>query len=523
MRHARYIAMAGMILGILFAVANAADSGGGKIRLGYVITDEDGNLSVNHETYNLYEGPSVSLEDFRYLMNNGMNLSADLKNISLNNRNLNASLFKPGLFGISLNNQQYRRIYNFDGDKFTRRRTTGGQAYVYPIRQVKIYGGYSQTDRFGQDEYIIPPFGEHLLTATDYSHKSFNVGGQATFTKGSLTAEYRRYDFTDDAMANSDREAQVVRVNAFAPVPFYKRLALSGGYQYREDKHDDPYVFLKNNTGWGGARWYLPHEYVFEGRFMAARTDETNRLVTVDNYVSTVSISRNWPKYGGLRVGYENRIADDIYNRTSSDGYLFDGWLRYFPKLLIRARLALRNKSVTDGETLVGDEDLTRHQISARYKLTDWGDVALSWQGKVKTNDEIDTRVDYNAVTAEVNLSREAYGRISLTYSYYQGSYDNRTEAIPNDYEFYDHVFTGSVYPVEYRKVQVWAGATYYRSKRDRNLEKIGGYVGARYTLPRDYQIEAKYKVYNFDNFLVTDEYYTGNIINVYLIKSFAI
>lgn len=522
MRHARYIALAGMILGILYGVGYASGEGSGKIRLGYVITDEDGNLAVNHETYNLYEGPSVSLEDFRYLMNNGMNLSADLKNISLNNRNLNASLFKPGQYGISLNNQQYRRIYSFDGDKFTRRRTTGGQLYVYPIRQVKLYGGYSQTDKFGEDAYIIPPFGEQLLSSTDYSHKSFNVGGQARFTQGSINAEYRQYDFTDDAVASSDREARAVRVSAFAPVPYYKRLQLSGGYQYREDKHDEPYVFLKSNTGWGGARLYLPHDYVAEGRFMAARTDETNRPVAVDNYVGTASISRNWPKYGGLRVGYENRIADDIYNRTSSDGYLFDGWLRYFPKLLVRARLTLRTKSVTDGETLVGDEDMTRHKVSARYQITDWGDVALSWQGKIKTNDDIDTRVDYNAVTAEANLSRAAYGRVSLMYSYYQGKYENRTEAAPNVYEFYDHVLTGSVYPVEYRKVQVWGGATYYRSKRDRDLEKIGGYVGARYTFPHDYQLEAKYKVYNFDNFLVTDEYYTGNIINVYLIKSFA-
>jgi hypothetical protein len=523
MRHARHIALAGMILGMVLAAGNALADNGGKVRLGYVITDEDGNLSVNDETFNLYQGPTVSLEDFRYIMSNGLNLSANLMNISLNNRLMNASLFKPGCFGISLHNQQYRRIYSFEGDKFTRRRTTGGELYVYPIRQVKVYGGFDQTNRFGSEAYVIPPFGEQLLSSTDYSHTSFNVGAQATLSQGYVNAEFRRYDFVDDAMAGSDREGQSVRVTAFAPLPWYKRLALSAGYQYRQDRHDDPYVFLKSNTGWGGARLYLPWDYVAEYRFMAARTDETNRPVAIDNYLNTASISRNWPKYGGLRVGYENRITDDIYNRTSTDRYLFDAWFRYIENLMVRGRLALSNRAVTDGATLVGDEDFTRYQLSARYNIREWGDVGLSWLGRVKTDDDIDARADYNAVTAEVNLSREAYGRISFMYSYYQGNYENRTEAIPDDYEFYDHVFTGSVYPVEYYHVQVWGGATYYRSKRDNNTEKIGGYVGARYSFPRGYQLEAKYTVYNFDNFLVTDEYYTGNIINVYLIKSFVI
>ncbi len=523
MRHARCVIWAGFLIIVLCIVDGAFADGGGRVRVGYVIADEEGNLGVNNETYNLYEGPSVSLEDFRYLMDNGLNLSANLKRITLNNRHLTASLYKPGRFGVTVTNHQYRRISSFDGDKFTRRRTTGGQLYFYPIREIKLYGGYSSTDKHGESQYVVQPFAEQLLSSTDYSHTAVNVGGQATYRDGTLNLEYRRFGFTDNTVAGDDREAHHFQANAFAPLPVYDRMVVSAGYQYRQDEHTSSELKLRTNSGWAATRVYLPRDFIAECRFLAARSEHTNRPVEIDNYVSTVSVSRNWPKYGGARIGYENRISDDILNRTVFNGLLLSGWFRYADRLTVRARVALRQKTVKDGATLVGDEDLTRHRIRARYEIADWGDISLSYQGKIKTNDDIDTRADYNTVTTELNLIREAYGKLSLTYSYHRGDFENRSSATPETYEFANHVVTGYLSPIEYRRVQAWCGVTYYRSERDRDVEKIGGQVGARYMFPQEYQLEVRYSVLSYDDFLAVDRYYTGNIVNVYLIKGFVL
>ena len=108
-------------------------------------------------------------------------------------------------------------------------------------------------------------------------------------------------------------------------------------------------------------------------------------------------------------------------------------------------------------------------------------------------------------------------GRMTVTYSHYVGEYQDRSDN--TSYEFADHVLTGHAYPVEIGKLTVDFGGTWYRSKRDQDLEKMSGEIGAAYRIAKTIQLEGRYRVYNFDNFLVTDEYYTANIVEFRLIK----
>ena len=89
-----YGLMVGAILLVITGTALAGE-GFGRVKLGYVGTDEEGNLGVNQQTFNTYEGFAVSLEDFRYTDDHGFGFAADLKNLSLNNRSLYLSSYKP--------------------------------------------------------------------------------------------------------------------------------------------------------------------------------------------------------------------------------------------------------------------------------------------------------------------------------------------------------------------------------------------------------------------------------------------
>jgi hypothetical protein len=300
-------------------------------------------------------------------------------------------------------------------------------------------------------------------------------------------------------------------------------VTVSGGYDYRRDRHDWSHTELTTNMGWGGARALLPRGWSLDGRFVFARTKHSGTNVETDNVVTTVAAGRNWPRYGGVRLGYENRISDDLIDRTVANSLMAAGWVKVNDRLSARGRFSTRLKRVKTGVTLLGDEDVTRFQVSARYQDSLYGDLALRYQGRIRTNDDIDTRVEYNAVTAALNTAQKRYGTLAVTYTYYLGTFENRSGPSADKFEFSDHVVTGTVETATWRKARGTFGGTYYRSRRDGDVEKFGLLFGLRYDLPADVHLEAVYQAVNYDNFLVTDQYYTGNIVTVNVIKGFTL
>ena len=518
----RLFGYAAALLLMLFSASAAGAVGGGQARIGYIIVDEEGNLGVNQESYNLYEGLALSLDNFHYRAGSGIDFQADFRNITLNNRSLRASVSKPGEFSFSFRNQQYRRIHSFDGDRFTRRRTTGGDAHVFVTRHVKLFGGFSLTDKHGDTLSLISPDRDSIVFSTDYSHSAVTIGGQVFYPQGSLTARYQASaDFSDNADIDGSRNAKSLDISAFAPLPKYDRIVLSGGYHHRQDSYVRPSRGLATDQGWAAARAQLPYNLTAEYRFAAARSDHSQRPAIIDNYINTASLGRQWPRHGGIRVGYENRICDDIMNRTIAQAFLFSGWFKYNDRLMVRGGVTIRDKDVKEGVILVGEEQLTRYQLSARYHVAGWGDLSGSYRGRVRTRDDIETRAEYNAFSTELALHREAYGRLTLTYAYYSGSYENRPADISAEFRFNNHVVTGMITPRDYRRVHLSFGGTYYRSRRDLDTEKFGLRIQGRYALPENYEVEVSYQALNFDDFLVIDRYYTGNIVDLYLIKGF--
>ena len=193
--------------GLLCSGVALAANGSGNVTLGYTYLDEEGNLGVNQETFNTYEGFGLSLNQWRYDFANGMMLDADLNNITLNNRNLRASIAKPGLFSLAVQNNQYTRAYDFNGSQYTRRRSTGAQASFQPHKVVKLFGGFGMTEKFGNSFAFYAPISDTAISTTDYKHTNFNFGAQGTLKQGYVRADYRHFGFDDKTAANRDRTA----------------------------------------------------------------------------------------------------------------------------------------------------------------------------------------------------------------------------------------------------------------------------------------------------------------------------
>jgi len=508
---------------VLILAGLASAGGEGVARIGYEFVDETGNVALNRETFNVYDGPGLGLENFRYLFDNGVTIRSNLKEITKNNRNLQASIIKPGLFSIDLHHNQYRRTYRSNGADFTRRETTGASIRVKPASRLEFFGGLSRSQKHGTIVGAAFPLVDPIETATDYLQTTFSLGGQYTDPSRQLRLEYRGADFSDDLLAGSDRQTGTFAASGYTVAPKLDWLSIAGGYQYRRDRHETSKIELTTNQVWASARGDLPKGFLVEYRLLAARSDQSERLVEIDNIVHTFSAGRTWKRQGGVKIGYERRTRDDIFNKTAADGVLLSGWWQYVNRLSIRGQMMLRNTEVTDGVRLVGEEELSNFRFSAQVTPRDNWSFTAAYFNRSRSHEDIDVKIDYDALTLGGVVSRPGWGSLDLSYGYYIGAFDNRGESGNNDFTYADHLLTGAVLLEEYRRLTLSFGGSYYRSRRDIDIEKSGLHVTAVYALPQAYQLEASYGVFNYDDYLGFNRYYTANIVQISLAKRFSL
>ena len=501
-----------------FAAVQGADMKG-DVRFGYIYLDETGNEGVYQPAYNLYEGAALSLENFSYQFKEGTRVFGNLHNVTMNNRNMTAGVMKSRLYGLTLHNDQYRRQYSFDGDKFTRRRQSSGQAWVQPTKWFRAYGGYGWTDKHGTSEDLYDQFGLVRTNQFDYRNKYYNGGVLLSYDRSRLKAEYRGSKFTDNLDATNGRKSDRFRVSAVTPVPRYEQVVLRGGFETYRWIATDHMDSLKANTLWGSAQWYFYKNYSFRYSILFDRARRsTYDVAATDNITNAFYLDRVWPGWGAVTVGYRYNLNDDIYNALSANGYYIDGWVTPTDKWKFRAGLGIETEDISDGAVLTGARDYSRYHASARYKLPD-GYVRFQWAGKKIDHDDISTRTEYNRIGGDADYSLKKYGEIQISYDYLTGEYTN-TDGI---FRFNEHIVSGDIFPIEYRHVQVGAGGVYMRSKDDLDVESFQVRFSAAYRFMEDHKVEVRYTAHNFDDLAAPNnpytQYYTGNVVEVYVVK----
>jgi hypothetical protein len=488
----------------------------GEVKLGYVITDETGNRGVYQPNFNLYEGVALSLTGFRYQFDNGFRARADLQNITLKNRNMRAGLSRSGLMGLDLAMSQYRRTYNFDGDRKTRRDRIGGQLWVMPIRYVKVFGGYTRVAKSGDIVELYNPGVTDAVRETDYTQNRYNVGAQALYRGSMVQVEYRASDFDDQLNGTNDRKTERYQVIAATPVPFYRNIRLNGGFQHYRNSIDPRARRLSANTVWGGGRLFIRGGYSVQYSFIFDRAENTGDLVATDNITQAVYAGKVWQGIGGVTAGYQYSVNDDYYDEAEANGFFASGWVTPHPAWNFKADFGTRKEEITSGTTLTGDQDFSRYSLTATYRH-DPATVRVKFENRQRDHSDIGSSVDFRRVTSDIVYDRDIPGTVTGSYSFAQGEYENTG----GEFEFVDHVLHGSWLSPEYRRFQGEVTATYYRSKQDLDVESFSIGLTGRYTFIPGYRFEVTYSAHNFDDLLYWDrQYYTANIVEMNLIKS---
>ncbi|PKK84262.1 MAG: hypothetical protein CVT49_04655 [candidate division Zixibacteria bacterium HGW-Zixibacteria-1] len=500
---------------LLTAGTSVLADGGGRVTVGYTYIDEEGNQSVNHGTFNQYEGVGLSLEKFNYLFDSGLRLKADLNNLTLNNRNAVIGLERSGLFGFRAYNNQYRRVYNFEGDSFTRRHNTGGTVWFYPHRYIRLFGGGEYVGNSGKMLPLFDLGGATPPQDVDYKQFCYNAGIRLNHRGGMFQAEYRAGEYHDDFKIERDQTRSRINLYGLIPVPGYEWLVLSGRFFHFETKYDDTEFKISTNQVRGGAMAKLSEKVLLNYYFIFDRTSSDSDIIATDNIAHAVYATYNWMNVAGLTAGYQYGINDDYEAQVTSNAYYFYGWLkpgRYFE---LRGEHGMRSESVDDGSRLIGDEDRSRFKFSAKYSKPENGFISIKYEGRNRENEQLGTEIDFTRLAIDAALIRKDYGNLSAGYAYSIGDYDNLETA----FEFADHIVYGDITSAEYRGFDAGFGVVYYRSLRDLDVESFSLHFKAGYNFMEDHRLEVKYNVDNFDDFLVRDNYYTSNIVEISLTK----
>ncbi len=519
MRRKKYtVFFIAMALFLAAAAQVLADEGSGRAKLGYNFLDENGNRAVFQETHNLYEGTAFSLQNFFYTMDNGLRVTADLTNVARENRNSRMSFSKAKSFSFSLYDNKYRRIYESEGRNATRRTSWGGRLSITPVEQLKLYAGFDHIDKKGETYTEYDPT-DPTVVASDFKRGALTIGAQSFHYGGTLLLEYKSYGFQDYLHDDRDRKGDEVRLRGTIPTPRFEQLVVSGGYSYREDEVNDSDVKLYTHLPWGAAKLYLPEQFLLDYRFVYGYTKHSITDRGTENVFNTVSLTKSWNKRGGLRVGYDNRWTSDKIDRRKSNGFLFNAWFNHDGRLFLRALGGMRNDKDDKSSTLIGDEDYTRYQLTAKYRLDRFGSLSALYQGRERKREELGTRVDYDMFSAEYSIDKERFGGLVLSYAYYLGKYEN----LDGSAAFSDYVITARVIPAAYHGATLSLGGVYYRSKRDLNIEKYSFDIGLEYMFARGFGVEAKYARYDYRDFQMAIDEYDSNFLELYLVKDFSL
>lgn len=514
------------LLVVTIVAASACAGGSGSLKLGWSFLDEEGNQATAYRAFNEYEGAAISLENIRYRFNNtGHILRADLRNITLNNRNLSLSLTNPGRYGISFYNSQYRRVYSFDGGSFTRRNQTGGTFQIYPHKNLKLYAGAARVARSGESVDLFnfngsPNVNEDPRFRHDYTMSSFNGGFDLIERGGVLRGEMRTTNYTDNERPDRDQNRQFYTVSTAFPVPRLEMIMVHAGYRRLQSKYEADDFEIWSNFAWGGATITLPKGFNFRYNLYFDRSGSDSDYVETDNLANAFYLGYTKDRRGGVTVGYQHDINDDFEDEVQANSYYLSGWIKPTSRTEFRAQYGNRAEEVKEGARLLGDEDRSRYSLSGKYRVPGRGHLSLKYEGRQRKNDNLGTEADFNRFLADVTLISAEFGSLSGGYSYATGEYSN-IEA--NDFEFQDHVLYGEATSREFEKTTLGFGATYYRSKRDLDVESFSLRFSGSYRLGENYRLEAEYNVHNFDDFLVADKYYTSNVLEVSISRDFSL
>ena len=489
----------------------------GLLRLGGIAKDETGNRLVMQETFNIYDGFSIPKIYLNGRFNERNYLRFDLTDFNQDNRRGYLEYRMPGFVRVYSNFTQSAQVFDPIRATESERKNFFVSAKVTPSSLARITGDYRlitrRGDRIGYPDSVMSSLG----TQYDYDHhygrlevelKTDRVGGTIAIDASKVS------DALDEF---NDREGRVVSANVFLPGILTDRLTHVARGAIGESELPTSDVKYTMYMGQYNGILAIPYRLQFKYRLYGSRVDDEATGMFTDNFSHDFDLVYR-DRWGSVAAGYGWEALDDDRSVTTYDNLRGALYLRMPDNTLSGSvTFASRDKEDKEKQTLLQDTETTRVRAKLDYRPKTNVTVGGSYAERTRDLNDISAKIEGSIAGAYASYSHDysgglgdITGKIKANYQYADDDYSNRDTS---EYKTTSHFITGTIEAQWEKKLDLGFGGTYMDIGEDLDIEKSILSFWAGYTFLDDWEVRAKYNVYNYDDFILTSRFYTANIV----------
>jgi hypothetical protein len=505
------------LLGAGSARADSTSVWEGRVRVGGILIDETGDRSVMQETYNVFEGVSLSSLYLKGHSNPRTHLLLDLTDVNLGDRRGRLDFRQVGVLHLSSTYAENRYVFDPAGNIDSRRRNSQNTLTYTPNQWLWLSGDYNLQTRTGDRAPLLP--GPPGWLGTAYDSKLHRWRGEAQMRAQSGIGGTVAYDgVKQDDVLDARRERSGYVVSAIVQVPHIVVQKLTHVVRGAIGRSELPYsglgFDLKNiqYTGLFDATRWARLKY----RFYASSIDDEATRMRTDNFIHDADVNVRWRR-ALASAGYGWEALDDDHAVTTSQTWR--GALSLSaPDNKVSGRVAYSARNTDDEEatTLIKDQELARLDVrlDARPKPT------FSLGGRVANRDrrmpDISSEANGWIATAYSTWRYEHFGDkgviagdIGADYTYADDDFDTTT----GHEQVISHAATARLNITFHDHIDTQASVTYFKAGEDLDIRKSILSFGLGYHFKNGFSADARYNAYNYDDYLVITRYYTANVV----------
>jgi hypothetical protein len=507
------------MLTALIPTALSAGAVNGIIKVGYVFLDETaGDLSVIQESYNIHE--NFSITQFKLYGNPTPKsyFTLNLSDINNDNRKAAFDLKIPGQFKFRATFDQHRQVFEASKNIVSRRKDAHFSLDVTPLKTVGLSASFNVQDRSGERTSYPPSVESHLGDRYDYLLTRGRIEGRGQFKRRHFAVAFDFSGFADDNLDVADRKGRIISARLFSPCLLTDKIthSLRGAYGTQEMTDLNLQYTLGNFQYTGEAR--PDKRFKLRYAFYAGRVDNE----ATDNLTENIRNSFDGEyrhRYGSVFGGYSYETNDDDRTLTTYNVYRVGGSLNYNGKISARVRYTNRTKDDEEKRTLLQESETQSFLGSVSIQPVEGLTVGGRYLNRNRDLHDIDVEIDGKTFNIFTGYSFRDWGSVRADYTYAKNKYDDRT----GSFKTLNHTITSRVQIDYIENLALSAGLAYIDIGKDLDIEKSTLFFEAHYTHSDQYHLELKYDVYNFDDFVLVDRYYTANVLWVNIGYSFQV
>jgi len=486
----------------------------GTVKVGGVVLDEEGDRSAVQETYNIYDGFAVSQIRLNGRLDSGHSFLLDLHDINLDSRQGDFVYRIPRKLKFSAGYDQNRQVFDPARAVNSERKDFKLAADYTAGRWFGVSGSFGYLTRTG-DRLGFPDGASPSVLGTSYDNAlalgQVTVHGQKGRRGGAVSLQMS--DYSDDLNDQAARRGRVVSARLYTPSPFYDKWThmLRGAYGVRKLPNGDLEYTLANFQYTGIVAPI--RTWQFRYNYEANRTDDQATGLKTDRFQNNLDVTYFYPR-GRLTAGYAYETNDDDRTLTSYNSWKAGATYRQGRWISAKFDYAGRIKNDQEDLTLLKDVEAFRVRGSLDLKPIEQLAFGGGYSRRERELPDIGVKVDGDVATGYGRYEMRSWGSLGADYSYSNDDYRDLAGRFATE----SHIVTGRADFTRVKNLRLAGGVTYLDIGKDLNIEKSSVFAEGSYRVLRDYRVEVQYNVYNYDDYILIDRYYTANVVRFNLV-----